>query len=107
MPEPAEHTAKTAPGNKRRNWLRFSLKSLMLLLTLVCVVLGGKLQYDWYKKKWLVQKWIAPIVEDARQSKAGMSRYFGGTFLHGGGEFVGLPPSPDEVTAENEVELLK
>ncbi|MBC7852537.1 MAG: HEAT repeat domain-containing protein [Pirellulaceae bacterium] len=64
MPEPADKTAETMPPErkKRRNWLSFSLRSLMILLTLCCLALGGKLKYDWYQKKWLVEKWVAQLV---------------------------------------------
>src|SRR5258706_5708395 len=99
MPEPAENAAKTAPGKKRRSWLRFSLKSMMVLLTLLCVVLGGKLKYDWYQKKWLVAEWVAPVAEDARQSKDGMSRY--------SDPRISRPDAPEGVRTEEEVELLK
>lgn len=102
MPEPAENAAKTVPGKKRRSWLRFSLKSLMVLLTLVCVVLGGKLQYDWYKKKWLVAEWVRPVAEDARQSKDGMSRLSANSVY--GGPLI--PDPPEGVRPEYETQLL-
>ena len=100
MREPSQIADTSSPSKKRRSWLRFSLKSLMVLLTLACVVLGGKLKYDWYRKKWLVQKWIGPIAVDARQSKDGKGHF-------SREELVNLPDWPEGMAAEDEVELLK
>ncbi|MFN0021641.1 MAG: HEAT repeat domain-containing protein [Pirellulaceae bacterium] len=91
MGEPAEKGAETVPAKKKRQrrWLTFSLRSLMLLLTLVAIGLGVKLKYDWYRKKWLAGEWIAPLVNTAD------------------GVLTTIGPAPSGVRAEDEIALLQ
>ena len=97
MPEPAEQAAETVPRKKRWSWLRFSLRSLMILLTLSCVFLGGKLKYDRYKKKWLVAEWVAPLVKEAKEPTGQVNRR---------ARAANLPAAPKGVKFKDEVEFL-
>jgi hypothetical protein len=63
MTTPAEITAVTVAPSRRARWLRFSLRTLLIVVTLLCVGIAGKLKYDWYCKKWLVAEWVAPLVK--------------------------------------------
>src|SRR5258706_9577745 len=82
----------------KRRWLTFSLRSLMILLTLCCLVVGGKLKYDWYQKKWLVGIWVAPIVKETRERKEDEGRASRG---------YQPPAAPARIRAEDEVRFLE
>ena len=58
-------TTSETPARKRGNWLRFSLRSLFVLVTLSCLLVGGKLQYDWYRKRSLIARWVEPLAVQA------------------------------------------
>lgn len=46
----------------RRSWLRFSLRTLLLAVTLSAIGLWGKLQYDEYCKRRLIAQWVEPLL---------------------------------------------
>jgi hypothetical protein len=60
-----QETASKRPGR----WLRFSLRTLMIVVTVVCIGIAGKLKYDWYRKKWLLAQWVAPLAEPSKNAK--------------------------------------
>lgn len=103
MPKPAdrpvEHAAEAAPlTQRRRNWLTFSLRSLMILVTLCCLAVGGKLKYDWHRKKGLVAEWVAPLAKEARNPThtVDLKR-----------TIPNPQDAPGKVNAKDEVDLLK
>ena len=55
---PASSTPKP-----RHSWLRFSLRSLLILTTLICVGIVARQQYVRWRNRTLVHAWIAPLVE--------------------------------------------
>lgn len=65
----------TPPG--RRRWLRFSfsLRTLLIVMTLVCVGIVAKQQYDWRRRQQLIHTWIGPLVELARAAEGEITRY--------------------------------
>lgn len=65
---------KPAPRSPWR-WLRFSLRTLLVAMTLVCVGIVAKQQYDWHRRQKLIHAWIAPLVELARAADGDVTRY--------------------------------
>jgi len=59
----------------RRNWFSFSLRSLLILTTLICLGIGLKQQYEWRRKRALIHEWIAPLVHQARAANGDVLRY--------------------------------
>lgn len=94
MTIPDENPASTAPV-RRSSWLRFSLRTLMIVVTLVCVGIAGKLKYDWYRQKSLVAQWVSPIAFPADKAQR-----------DGYGD-LDIPAKPAGVEADEEAELLR
>jgi hypothetical protein len=84
------HSTPASPAKKAprqpRSFLRFSLKTLMLVVTLCCLGTWGKLQYDWYCKLSLAAKWVEPLVKQPEG---------------------GLPPVPKGIRSQEELEYLE
>jgi len=59
----------------RRSWFSFSLRSLLVVTTLICVGIAIKQQYDWRRKRELIHKWIAPLVEAARAANGDVRKH--------------------------------
>lgn len=62
---------------KPRRWsiLRFSLRSLLILMTLICIGIVAKQQYDWYRQRQLIHEWIAPLVAKAEAANGDVAKY--------------------------------
>ena len=74
----------------------------MLVLTLSCFGVWGKLQYDWYCKLSLAAKWVEPLVKlpDRAQDMPSSEEPWGPLFAK--------PPSPPpKVSGKAELELLE
>src|SRR5262245_13609840 len=79
----------------RASWLRFSLRTLMIVFTVLCIGIAGKLKYDWYRKKWLAAQWVASLLEPAHNWQ---TRFPGGP---------AVPPAPADVSASEVTEILQ
>jgi hypothetical protein len=70
----------------------------MIVVTVFCIGLAGKLNYDWYRQKWLVAEWVAPVVETAASEAADpLPRWRGNN----------PPQPPGSLPAEQQLKLLK
>src|SRR5215207_7678835 len=69
------HRAPQRPPRSPRRWLRFSLRTLLIAMTLVCVGIVAKQQYDWHRRQKLIHGWIAPLVELAHAADGDITRY--------------------------------
>lgn len=73
MSAPSEESPKLSRSPRR--WLRFSLRTLLIVTTLVCVGIVAKQKYDWYWRQQLIHPWIAPLVELARAADGDVRCY--------------------------------
>jgi hypothetical protein len=70
----SHEATKPTPRSPRR-WLRFSLRTLLIVMTLVCVGIVAKQQYDWHRRQQLIHRWIAPLVDLAHAADGDITRY--------------------------------
>lgn len=93
-------TALPPTKKLRFSFLRFRLRTLMLVVTLCCFGTWGKLQYDWYCKLSLAAKWVEPLVNAPAMSPELMSS-----------QFFGLPqqtfPAAKGIKSQQELEFLE
>ena len=81
-----------------RRWLQFSLRTLLVVMTLACVVVAGKRQYDWYQRHALIARWVEPLVKQAHLPVKMEWPQF---------DLPPLPPAPAGVESETETGLFK
>ena len=74
----------------------------MLVVTLSCFGVWGKLQYDWYCKLSLAAKWVEPLVKMKPLAEEIPADDFFGSSL-----YTELPKAPPKVSAQDELELLQ
>ena len=63
------------PAPRPRRFLRFSLRTLLIVMTLICVGIVTWQQWDWQRKRQLIHSWIAPIVARAEAAAGDVLRY--------------------------------
>ena len=99
MPVPADKGTETVPAKRqRRRWLTFSLRSLMLLLTLVAIGLGVKLKVRLVSKEMARGEWVAPVATEAREHGTRFQLRRSSPAPH---------EAPGNVSADEEVDLLQ
>ncbi len=88
--------AQPESARKRGSGLRFSLRTLLLVVTLVCIGLWGKLQFDEYRKRQVAWQWVHPLVHGVAQ----------GHYRPGAVGFVPTPTPPAGLKPEQQTEIL-
>jgi hypothetical protein len=72
---------------------RYSLRTLLILMTVACVAVAAKLQCDWHTRQRLLDEWIQPLVELTEPRGRD-------------GRLHPLPQAPGGIAKEHEIPLL-
>src|SRR4051812_44533901 len=78
-----------------RRFLQISLRTLLIAMTLICMGIVAKQQYDWHWKRQRIHEWIAPIVRSAEAAQGQLDNY-----LH-------VEPSTPDLTFPEQIAVLR